>query len=120
MQWRRIVDAGLDPPGLQCLAQPIAVLGLDDEQVVDMPALRARRRDPDGHSLQVLPVGVRQVLAARVPAVQVGQLHPEYGGLDGIEPVIEGQADVLVLRLLAVVAQLADRVGHHVLAARRR
>ena len=82
------MDAGLDPAGLQRVAQPIALLGLDHEQVVDMPALRAGRRDADRQSLQVLPVGIRQILAACVPAIEVGQLDPEHGRLHGIEPMV--------------------------------
>ena len=66
------MDPGLDLLVGQILAQGVAVVGCDHEQVVDVPARFGRLGQPDREVSQVLAVGIGQELPAGIPSVEMG------------------------------------------------
>ena len=52
-----------------------------------------------------------EVLAGGSPGGEVGQLHAEQGGLQGVEAGVEADVLVVVLAGLAVVGELAQSSG---------
>jgi hypothetical protein len=112
MERRRVVDPGFDAAPAKGGAQAITILDLDDEQVVDVPALFIARRRRDRQAGEMLPIGVGKVAPARVPGIQMGELDSQDRSLDGVKPVVQGQRDVLVLDPLTVIAKLTHGAVH--------
>src|ERR1039458_8065517 len=87
MAWQRIVHQGLYVMLVQVLPQAVALVALDDKQVVVVatPGLRPRRREA---ILQTRQITLRSPTAALVPCIQVRQFHPQNCGLQLVQPAV--------------------------------
>ena len=113
----RIVDLGADLPRRQMVAKRIAERrgNADDELVVDMEVARPLDRQAD-HRLQAVrdeqaAVASRNLPAQAGPGVKVAELHPEHGRLERVEPGVETDLMVMVLRLHAMHAEPGHPAG---------
>ena len=109
-EWNRIVDPTLNATVSEKSHQPITVVVLGDKQMVHVGAVWLRfGQDQLGSKYRkklAVPTGCP--LSGRVPAIEIGQLDEQYGGLDRIEPTVVPDHRMLVLDPLAVIARAAD------------
>src|SRR5438874_13804842 len=105
MNGNRIVDAGLDSPLGQEVAQSVAVRGANDEEVIDVRGVGStalKRQIADSFQRGRVALGMSHTRG--VPLWQVSQLDRQERCLQSVESGVDSFDDVFVLLPFAVVA----------------
>src|SRR5690606_38932350 len=108
---RRIVDPARDPGVRQPLPDRFAVRDQRRIDVIDVPALLPREGQLPPGPGQQFGIALRMRPARPRPAVEAAELHLEHGTLDRVHPVVVPAQDVVVLAVLAPVAEAPRRRG---------
>src|ERR1700735_4241614 len=110
MNWYGIVDGRGNAALAQDRLHAIAILELDDVDMVDVSFVvqTFRRRDADLGKLRVVRVGVAP--SSIVPAIQMRQLCVENRGLKCVKAAVISLDDMLVLLGLTQIAQQAQTI----------
>src|SRR5687767_12828188 len=105
MERPRVVDLVADARLAQRLLERVALGRADDELVVDVTGLGPGLGQAYVRAGQELAVERRVPLPAGVPVLEVAELHPEHGRLEGVEPAVLAEHVMVVLGPRPVLAQ---------------
>src|SRR5579862_9671826 len=108
MQRERIMNSASDIVFQQGLANRVALLGPNHEQMVDgLVALRlVGQRDPA--ACELFAVGLRELAALAIPRIELLELRAQHRGLNRIETRVVADLLMRIVRDATVIAQRDD------------
>ncbi|RYE51979.1 MAG: hypothetical protein EOP20_15625 [Hyphomicrobiales bacterium] len=107
-----IVETRLDASLAEPRRQRIAFGEANGKDMVDMPAPFGLQRQIDaGNTGKLLSVILSERPAGLGPVLEISQLDPQDGALDGVHPIVEAFLDMVITLELTPIAQPADPFG---------
>src|SRR5829696_954710 len=111
VEGRGVVDAVLDARRREPGGEALALRHTHREEVVDARGRLALVEEPQVTGEGVAVAG-RVGTARRRRPLEPGQLDPQEGGLEPVEPLVDARHEVLALAALTEVAQHPRALGH--------